>query len=61
MVGTDLLVFDLGLSDKDGLEVLEEIRGQKENLAVIILTARDDINDKVAGLGGDFFAIPIKL
>lgn len=57
-----MLILDLGLPGKDGLEVLEEIRGQKENLAVIILTARDDINDKVAGLeGGDFFAIPIKL
>lgn len=45
----DLLILDLGLPGKDGLEILEELRGQGENLPVIILTARDDIQDKVAG------------
>lgn len=46
----DLLILDLGLPDKDGLQVLEELRGQGETLPVIILTARDDIDDKVTGL-----------
>jgi two-component system, OmpR family, response regulator QseB len=45
----DLLVLDLGLPGRSGLEVLEELRGQGETLPVIILTARDDIQDKVAG------------
>ncbi|MEM7554722.1 MAG: response regulator transcription factor [Cyanobacteria bacterium P01_A01_bin.84] len=45
----DLMILDLGLPGKDGIEVLEEIRGQGENIPVIILTARDDIQDKVAG------------
>ncbi|MBD2593844.1 response regulator transcription factor [Nostoc spongiaeforme FACHB-130] len=45
----DLMILDLGLPGKDGLDVLEEIRGQGENFPVIILTARDDIQDKVAG------------
>ncbi len=45
----DLLILDLGLPGKDGLEILEELRGQGENVPVIILTARDDIQDKVAG------------
>ncbi|MBW4511342.1 MAG: response regulator transcription factor [Scytonematopsis contorta HA4267-MV1] len=45
----DLLILDLGLPGKNGLEVLEELRGQGENFPVIILTARDDIQDKVAG------------
>jgi two-component system, OmpR family, response regulator QseB len=45
----DLLILDLGLPGKDGLEVLEELRGQGEKFPVIILTARDDIRDKVAG------------
>lgn len=45
----DLLILDLGLPGKDGLEILEELRGQGENFPVIILTARDDIQDKVAG------------
>jgi two-component system, OmpR family, response regulator QseB len=45
----DLLILDLGLPGKDGLEVLEDIRGQGEAIPVIILTARDDIQDKIAG------------
>ena len=48
----DLLLLDLGLPGKDGLVVLEELRGQGADLPIIILTARDDINDKVAGLEG---------
>jgi two-component system, OmpR family, response regulator QseB len=48
----DLLILDLGLPGKDGLAVLEELRGQGEKLPIIILTARDDIRDKVAGLEG---------
>ncbi len=48
----DLLILDLGLPAKDGLEVLEELRGQGQTLPVIILTARDGIHDKVTGLEG---------
>jgi two-component system response regulator QseB len=50
--GFDLLILDLGIPGKDGMTVLEELRGQGEQLPVIILTARDDINDKVSGLEG---------
>jgi DNA-binding response OmpR family regulator len=46
----DLLILDLGLPDKDGLEVLQELRGQGVTFPVIILTARDDLNDKIMGL-----------
>lgn len=51
----DLLILDLGLPDIDGLEVLEQLRGRGEFLPVIILTARDDIDDKVNGfeIGAD--------
>ena len=48
----DLVLLDLGLPGKDGLTVLEEMRGQGFNFPVIILTARDDVMDKVAGLKG---------
>ncbi|MBI4782991.1 MAG: response regulator transcription factor [Oscillatoriophycideae cyanobacterium NC_groundwater_1537_Pr4_S-0.65um_50_18] len=48
----DLLILDLGLPDQDGLAVLEQLRGQGKMLPIIILTARDDIGDKVAGLEG---------
>ncbi len=48
----DLLILDLGLPGKDGLEVLSELRGQGERLPIIILSARDDHRDKVAGFEG---------
>lgn len=48
----DLLLLDLGLPIKDGLTVLEELRGQGAQLPIIILTARNDIKDKLAGLKG---------
>jgi two-component system, OmpR family, response regulator QseB len=48
----DLLVLDLGLPGKDGTEVLREMRGSGQRMPVIILTARDDLSDKVSGLEG---------
>jgi DNA-binding response OmpR family regulator len=48
----DLMLLDLGLPGKDGLTILEELRGQGATLPIIILTARDDLNDKIAGLEG---------
>jgi two-component system, OmpR family, response regulator QseB len=48
----DLALLDLGLLGQDGLTVLETWRGQGVNFPVIILTARDDVMDKVAGLKG---------
>jgi two-component system, OmpR family, response regulator QseB len=59
----DLLILDLGLPGKDGLEVLEELRGQGERLPIIILSARDDIQDKVAGFEGgadDYLTKPFR-
>lgn len=59
----DLLLLDLGLPGKDGLSVLEELRGQGTTIPIIILTARDDINDKVAGLEGgadDYMTKPFR-
>ena len=40
------------MPDKDGHEVVSELRGQGATLPIIILTARDDIHDKVTGLEG---------
>ncbi|MDJ0660954.1 MAG: response regulator transcription factor [Crocosphaera sp.] len=48
----DLMLLDLGLPLKDGFTLLEELRGQGLTLSIIILTARDDIKDKLAGLEG---------
>ena len=46
----DLMVLDLGLPGKDGLAVLRELRGQGDPLAVIVLTARDGVDDTVTVL-----------
>ncbi|MBD1584337.1 response regulator [Pseudoalteromonas sp. S16_S37] len=46
----ELVVLDLGLPDGDGLEVLKAIKKRHLALAVLILTARDSIEDKITGL-----------
>ena len=59
----DLLVLDLGLPGKDGTEVLREVRASGQRMPVIILTARDDVSDKVGGLEGgadDYVTKPFK-
>ena len=48
----DLLVLDLGLPGKDGTAVLRDLRASGQRMPVIILTARDDVSDKVGGLEG---------
>ena len=48
----DLLMLDLGLPGKHGSEVLRELRSSGQRMSVIILTARDDVSDKVGGLEG---------
>ncbi len=45
----DLMILDLGLPDIDGLDVLEQLRTGTRRLPVIILTARDGVNDTVTG------------
>lgn len=46
----DLLILDLGLPGLDGQEVLRRIRERGERMPVIILTARDGVEDTVASL-----------
>lgn len=45
----DLVILDVGLPGQDGFAVLNEIRGRGERLPVIVLTARDETSDTVAG------------
>ena len=44
------MLLDVGLPDGNGLEVLKHLRSQQKNLPIIILTARDEVSDRVAGL-----------
>lgn len=46
----DILVLDIGLPDISGLEVLKRLRKKDTSLPVLLLTARDSTDDKVAGL-----------
>ncbi|MEP1125395.1 MAG: response regulator transcription factor [Ilumatobacter sp.] len=48
----DLLLLDLGLPGQDGLAALAEIRRRGERLPIIVLTARDSVQDRVTGLNG---------
>ena len=46
----DLIVLDIMLPKKDGMAVCRELRKNKVEVPILMLTARDDIKDKVAGL-----------
>jgi len=46
----DLLILDVMLPKRDGLWVLKDLRTRKRSLPVLLLTARDTVADKVAGL-----------
>lgn len=48
----DIVILDLGLPGKDGMDVLKSIRKKHAALPVLILTARDLLEDKIAGLDG---------
>ncbi len=55
----DLAVLDLGLPGKDGVEVLKSLRRAKIEVPVLIITARDAVADRVAGLdqGADDYLV----
>ena len=46
----DLMILDLGLPGRDGMDVLRSVREHDRTLPVIVLTARDSVNDTVAAL-----------
>src|ERR1700731_322197 len=48
----DLIILDLGLPDMDGIAVLKKIRTRKTSPPVLILSARDAVDDRVKGLEG---------
>jgi len=46
----DIILLDWMLPNKDGIEILEKIRAEAINTPIIMLTAKDEIDDKVKGL-----------
>jgi two-component system, OmpR family, response regulator QseB len=56
---TDLVLLDLGLPDGDGLALLKKLRRELKTLPVLILTARDALDDRLAGLdcGADDYLV----
>lgn len=54
-----LILLDLGLPRQDGLQVLRKLRIEKYSLPVIIITARDSVDDRIKGLdfGADDYLI----
>ena len=60
----DAVILDLGLPDMDGFDLLRRIRRENRELPVLILTARDAVRDKVAGLdlgADDYLAKPFEM
>ena len=55
----DLIILDLGLPDMDGMAVLKKIRTRKTSPPVLILSARDAVDDRVKGLetGADDYLV----
>lgn len=55
----DCLILDLGLPDMDGLSVLKQLRQKWPRLPVLILTARDSLDDRISGLdlGADDYLV----
>jgi two-component system, OmpR family, response regulator QseB len=55
----DLVVLDLGLPKRDGLEVLRSMRARKQRIPVLIATARDAVEERIAGLdaGADDYVL----
>src|SRR6476469_9549653 len=60
----DAVVLDMMLPDFDGMEVLRRLRGDQDDVPVLFLTARDSVEDRVAGLtagGDDYVTKPFSL
>jgi two-component system OmpR family response regulator len=60
----DAVVLDMMLPDFDGMEVLRRLRGDRAEVPVLFLTARDSVEDRVAGLtagGDDYVTKPFSL
>ena len=55
----DLVLLDLGLPRRDGLDVLRALRSRRSTVPVLLATARDGVSDRIAGLdaGADDYLV----
>lgn len=62
--GYDVMLLDLGLPQKDGMKVLRTMRAKGKDLPVLIVTARDTVQERIAGLDSgadDYIVKPFNL
>ncbi len=60
----DLLILDLGLPEVPGMQVLRQLRADRHNLPVLLLTARNTLEDKIDGLDSgadDYLTKPFEM
>lgn len=60
----DIMLLDLGLPDGEGFDVLDAIRKDQPKIAIIVVTARGDLDDKIKGLqlgADDYLTKPFAL
>ncbi len=59
VAAADVMVLDLGLPDLDGIDVIEQLRGNGVDTQIIVLTARAELADRVTGLehGADDYLV----
>lgn len=55
----ELIVLDLNLPGKNGMQILEDLRKRKDHTPVLVLTAKDTVSDRIQGLdsGADDFVV----
>ncbi len=57
--GIDVVILDIGLPDVSGLDVARQVRHRRPEIGILMLTARDTVNDRVVGLdaGADDYVV----
>lgn len=55
----DIVLLDLGLPRRDGIDVLRQLRARDARVPILIVTARDEVDDRIAGLdlGADDYVL----
>lgn len=60
----DLLILDLGLPGIDGIDIIKKLRSTKENLPILVISARDKLDQRILGLdtgADDYLCKPFEL